>query len=107
MSFRCPRLTCVRRASLTVALRFPLRFVFSLSLSLLLTLRRDCREPFRKPLSTSAARRQAGQVRFHARWPVNKRRDGVSVAAAVDADDRRRFETKMGGVPGHGNACES
>lgn len=28
---------------------------------------------------------------------MNKRRDGVSVAAAVDADDRRRFETKMGG----------
>lgn len=38
---------------------------------------------------------------------MNKRRDGVSVVAAVDADDRRRFETKMGGVPGHGNACES
>lgn len=28
---------------------------------------------------------------------MNKRRDGVSVAAAVDADDRQRFETKMGG----------
>lgn len=92
VSFRCPRLTCVWRASLTVALRFP-RFVFSLS-----SLRRDCRDVSGR-FESHYPRQQPGvrRARFHARWPVNKRRDGVSVAAAVDADDRQRFETKMGG----------
>lgn len=92
VSFRCPRLTCVWRASLTVALRFP-RFVFSLP-----SLRRDCRDVSGR-FESHYPRQQPGvrRARFHARWPVNKCRDGVSVAAAVDADDRQRFETKMGG----------
>lgn len=96
VSFRCPRLTCVWRASLTVALRFTVSFSPFLFLSL--SLRRDCRDVSGR-FESRYPRQQPGirRTRFHARWPVNKRRDGVSVAAAVDADDRQRFETKMGG----------